>query len=294
MVGPDPRHRPARRSAPGSVDPGAWSPCRAPASGPAPCRSTARRRAGRAVPAVVRHPGGTPLPAGRSPDRWPGYAPMAAVRWIRHSGGAPSTSGADPIGHILHLERDEPDVAGAARWYLEPVDYLSMRFTGRAAATPASMAGAWLTDNRRRRTVWPTTRCWCGPAACRRASSRRCGRRRAWSGPCCPAVAADLGLPDGVVVVAGTPDLHSACVGSGAVPRTAAPRGRLHHQLGQLPVPEEEDRRRPPDGHGARASCPACAWWPTTRSPAGGRSSGSGTCLGAATRRPASSRRSTS
>jgi len=31
-----------------------------------------------------------------------------------------------------------------------------------------------------------------------------------------PAVAADLGLADGVVVVAGTPDLHSASVGSGA------------------------------------------------------------------------------
>ena len=78
-----------------------------------------------------------------------GYDPVALVRWIRHSGGAPSTSGADPIGHILHLERDEPDVARASCWYLEPVDYLSMRFTGRAAATPASMAGAWLTDNRR-------------------------------------------------------------------------------------------------------------------------------------------------
>ena len=30
-------------------------------------------------------------------------------------------------------------------------------------------------------------------------------------------MAADLGLPDGVVVIAGTPDLHSGCVGSGAV-----------------------------------------------------------------------------
>ena len=65
-----------------------------------------------------------------------GYAPVAAVRWIRHSGGAPSTSGADPIGHILHLERDEPDVARAARWYLEPVDYLSMRFTGTRVGHP--------------------------------------------------------------------------------------------------------------------------------------------------------------
>ncbi len=145
-----------------------------------------------------------------------GYAPVAAVRWIRHSGGAPSTSGADPIGHILHLERDEPEVARAARWYLEPVDYLSMRFTGVAAATPASMAGAWLTDNRR-----PDVLAY-DPALVRASGVPlvKLPPLRATAGvvgTVLPAVAADLGLPDGVMVVAGTPDLHSACVGSGAV-----------------------------------------------------------------------------
>ena len=145
-----------------------------------------------------------------------GYDPVALIRWIRHSGGAPSTSGADPIGHILHIERDEPDVARATRWYLEPVDYLSMRFTGRAAATPASMAGAWLTDNRR-------------PDALRydplliRASGVPEDKLPPLSatasilGTVLASVATDLGLPEGVRVVAGTPDLHSACVGSGAL-----------------------------------------------------------------------------
>ena len=50
--------------------------------------------------------------------------------------------------HMLHLERDRPEVTARARWYLEPVDYLTMRFTGVAAATPMSMTAAWLTDNR--------------------------------------------------------------------------------------------------------------------------------------------------
>ena len=145
-----------------------------------------------------------------------GYDPIAALRWIRHSGGAPSTSGADPIGHILHLERDEPEVARATTWYLEPVDYLSMRFTGRAAATPASMAGAWLTDNRR------TDLFEYDPVLVRAS-----GVPQDKLPPLVPTasvvgtvradVADDLGLPAGVQVVAGTPDLHSACVGSGAV-----------------------------------------------------------------------------
>ena len=47
------------------------------------------------------------------------------------------------------LATHHPEVAAAARWYLEPVDYLAMRFTGEAAATHASMTAAWLTDNRR-------------------------------------------------------------------------------------------------------------------------------------------------
>jgi xylulokinase len=85
-----------------------------------------------------------------------------------------------------------------------------------AGATPASMAGAWLTDNRR-----PDVLAY-DPVLVR-ASGVPVGKLpplRATAsvvGTVLPAVAADLGLPDGVVVVAGTPDLHSACVGSGAV-----------------------------------------------------------------------------
>ena len=145
-----------------------------------------------------------------------GFAPVALVRWIRHSGGAPSTSGADPIGHILHLEHDEPGIARAARWYLEPVDYLSMRFTGAAVASAASMAGAWLTDNRIAdplaydRTLVAAA----GVPADKLPPLRPTASRIA---TVLPEVAADLGLPAGVVVIAGTPDLHTACVGSGAV-----------------------------------------------------------------------------
>ncbi len=145
-----------------------------------------------------------------------GYAPMALWRWVRHSGGAPSTSGADPIGHMLYLEHDQPAVAEQARWYMEPVDYLSMRFTGIPAASHASMTAAWLTDNRR------TDRLVYDPVLVKNA-----GVPAHKLPPLVPTgsvvgevgaeVAGELGLPPGVVVVTGTPDLHSAAVGSGAV-----------------------------------------------------------------------------
>ncbi|QNN54142.1 xylulokinase [Nocardioides mesophilus] len=144
-----------------------------------------------------------------------GYRATALAAWVRRTAGVPSPSGADPVGHMLHLQHDEPGTARAARWFLEPVDYLSMRFTGRAAATPASMTAAWLTDNR-----------GATPGYDRQLLARSgvdpdrlppllptgsvIGRVR-------PDVAGSLGLGSGTVVVAGIPDLHASVVGSGFV-----------------------------------------------------------------------------
>jgi len=145
-----------------------------------------------------------------------GYRAGRALRWIRLTGGAPSPNGGDPLGHMLHIQHDQPDVATAASWYLEPVDYLSMRFTGIAAATRASMATSWLTDNRtldavsydedlvRLSTVDASKLPPLVPAG-------------SVTGVVRDDVAADLGLPGDVRVVAGTSDLHSATYGAGAV-----------------------------------------------------------------------------
>ncbi len=145
-----------------------------------------------------------------------GYAPHAALRWIRRSGGAPSTAGADPIGHMLYVERRLPEVARATRYYLEPVDYLSMRFSGVAVASPASMAAAWLTDNRRPEQLSydPVLVRSSGVPAEKLPPLRPSAST---IGTVSPEVAATLGIGEETVVVTGTPDLHSACAGSGAV-----------------------------------------------------------------------------
>ena len=145
-----------------------------------------------------------------------GYKPVPLATWIRHSGGVPSTSGDDPVGHMLHLDRDRPEVAARARWYLEPVDYLSMRFTGVAAASHMSMTAAWLTDNRRldlmaydeklvrMAGVDPTKLPPLVPSG-------------SVIGPVRAAVADELGISGAAQVVTGMPDLHGAAVGSGCV-----------------------------------------------------------------------------
>jgi xylulokinase len=145
-----------------------------------------------------------------------GYSPTALAMWIRHTGGVPSPFGGDPVSHLLLIEREMPEVAAAARWYLEPVDYLTMRFTGRPAATFASMSAAWLTDNRRLDRL-----------AYDEALVKRAGvdgsklpplvETGSLVGTVRPEVAAELGIDPSAQVVTGSPDLHSAAIGTGAL-----------------------------------------------------------------------------
>ncbi len=145
-----------------------------------------------------------------------GYAPKNTAVWLRRTGACPSPQGGDPIGHMLFLEHDCPDVARAASWYLEPVDYLSMRFTGIAAASHASMTAAWLTDNRKLDLMAYDDQLL-------RLSTVDASKlpplvpTGSVIGTVLDDVAADLGLPPGVQVVTGTPDLHTATYGAGAV-----------------------------------------------------------------------------
>jgi xylulokinase len=145
-----------------------------------------------------------------------GYAPVRALDWVRRTGGAPSTVGADPVGHMLYLQHERPEVVERAAWFLEPVDYLSMRFTGRPAASHASMMAAWLTDNRHldRMAYDPVLVRRSGVDASKLPPLVATG---SVVGTVRPQLASALGLPGDVAVVTGIPDLHSAACGSGAV-----------------------------------------------------------------------------
>lgn len=145
-----------------------------------------------------------------------GYAPHKVLPWIRITGGAPSPSGADPTGHSLLLQGSLSDVGRDCTVLLEPVDYLAYMLTGVVAATPASMTASWLTDNHVG-----------SPAVYVDDLVRRARRRHELLPPLLPtgsvqgplklSAAQDLGLPAGVPVVCGIPDVHAAIIGSGTV-----------------------------------------------------------------------------
>jgi len=145
-----------------------------------------------------------------------GYRPRAVLDWIRRSGGAPSPEGNDPLGHRLWFEHEEPSVYSDTAVFLEPVDYLNLRLTGLPRATQASMTLSWLTDNRRLECTEydPTLVKHAG------VDPERLPRLvpiNSIVGTVLPAVADLLGIPAGLPVVSGLPDLHTAALGSGAV-----------------------------------------------------------------------------
>ncbi len=143
-----------------------------------------------------------------------GYDPRKVLRFIRKTGGAPAPSGADPVGQILYLMNERPDVMSVTRWLMEPVDYLTMRFTGVASGTHASRLAMWLTDNRNltRYAYDQELIDTVGISAERLPPLLPIG---ASVGTVTPAVAAELGLGTDTVVITGLPDLHAAAIGSG-------------------------------------------------------------------------------
>jgi xylulokinase len=145
-----------------------------------------------------------------------GYNARALVEWVRRTGGIPSLSGGDATGTMLHLDRDEPAVAAATSYYLEPVEYLTMRFTGVPAATHASAFPRWLTDNRHT-DVLAYDPALVATVGVNRAKLPPLIRAGSVVAPVTAAVADELGIPVQAAVVNGLPDLHASAVGSGCL-----------------------------------------------------------------------------
>ncbi|MBI5158348.1 MAG: FGGY-family carbohydrate kinase [Acidimicrobiia bacterium] len=150
-----------------------------------------------------------------------GYGVGKLLRWIRLTGGAPGKSGKDPIAHIAWLKATMPDLYAATTTFLEPKDYLNLRLTGRAMATFDSITLHWVTDNRDIDAVAYDDRLL-RRAGIDRAKLPDLIRALDIVGPLTAAAAGALGVPAGVPVIGGSPDIHSAGIGAGAVPDFSA------------------------------------------------------------------------
>jgi xylulokinase len=168
-----------------------------------------------------------------------GYRGRDVLRWVRRTAGAPSLSGADPVGHMLAFAAEHPDAAAATRWFLEPVDYLTMRFCGEATASHASMQGAWLTDNRHleRLAYDPDLLGALGLSAEKLPPLRPIG---SVVGTVTTGLASALGIAADTVVLTGLPDLQAAALGAGATSRYATHLALSTTSWISCPVPKKK------------------------------------------------------
>jgi xylulokinase len=145
-----------------------------------------------------------------------GYRPDKLWKWLRLTGGAPSHSGKDSIAHILYLKEEQPDLYNAAYKFLEPKDYLNLCLTGRFAASYESITLHWVTDNRDINNIIYSDQLL-KMAGIDRQKLPDLKQSTATLGPILPEVAHELGLPPQTQVIMGTPDMHSAAIGSGSI-----------------------------------------------------------------------------
>ena len=142
-----------------------------------------------------------------------GYGPLKLWRWLRLTGGAPSGTGRDCAGHIAWIRDEAPERYERTHKFLNALDYLNLRLTGRFCATQDSILTAWLTDNRDLQRVRYDA-----------GLIRRLGiaadklpeivKSSDILGPLRPEVATALGLDPKTVVVAGAVDNSAVAVGA--------------------------------------------------------------------------------
>jgi len=145
-----------------------------------------------------------------------GYGIGKAIAWLRKTGGAPGSSGKDPISHILFIKKEYPEIFQNTYKFLEPKDYINLRLTGEFAASHDSITLHWVTDNRDISNIQYDDRLL-AMVGLEREKLPDLRRSIDILGPVKKEVAKELGISEDVQVVVGSPDVPTAAIGSGAV-----------------------------------------------------------------------------
>ncbi len=144
-----------------------------------------------------------------------GYGPLKLWRWLRLAGGVPALSGKDSAGHIAYIRDHDPARYERTHKFLNVLDMMNLRLTGRFCATRDSILTAWVTDNRGGDVRYDAS--LIASLGIDADKLPEIVRSTDTLGPLLPEVADALGLARGTPVVAGSIDNSAVAVGGGAV-----------------------------------------------------------------------------
>jgi xylulokinase len=162
-------------------------------------------------------------------DRYP-ELPAALTASL---GNRPSAGMAGPI--LRWLAQHEPENVAAARWALQPKDWIRLQMTGEAATDPTDASGTLLFDLER--DAWADDLIAALGLPRDKLPPVRDSARP--SGALLPRPAAELGLPPGIAVATGAADTAAALYAAGLGPDEAM---LTLGSGGQWAVPESEFR----------------------------------------------------
>ncbi len=145
-----------------------------------------------------------------------GYALGKLVQWVRRTGFPPTHSGIDSLGHVLFIQHELPEIYRKTDKFLEPMDYLTLRLTGRCAGSLCTVFPFLLTDIRHPERLsydpWLVKACGVDPKKMPELLPVD-----GVVGPVLPSVADELGISRQALVLVPANDNHTAAIGSGAV-----------------------------------------------------------------------------
>lgn len=149
-----------------------------------------------------------------------GYNPIKLASWLRKTGGAPSLSGHDSLAHVHLIRQIHPDIYERTHKFIDPGGFVTARLTGRIATSAESATAFWATNTRRIDNI-DYDESLMRLNGLDRAKLPEIVPSGSVVGKLLPERAAELGIP-AVPVVAATPDIMAAAIGSGAVADFAA------------------------------------------------------------------------
>lgn len=145
-----------------------------------------------------------------------GAAAQKVLRFIQLTGGMPSMTGKDPSAHMLYIRDEMPHIYERTYRFLNVLDYMNLRLTGRFVATADSILTSWVTDNRDPDDIHYDN----GLIKTLGVDKEKLPEIvpcTAVVGTLLPEVARELGLKPETSVVAGSIDNTAAAIGAGAV-----------------------------------------------------------------------------
>ena len=163
-----------------------------------------------------------------------GFKLTTLLGYINRHGFPPSPS--DSLGHMLFIKHERADVYQRTYKFMEPMDYINVRLTGRFAATQNTVLPMLVVDNSR------LDRLEYDPWLVRMSTIDQEKLPDLMPidgilGNLTPAAAAELGLSPDTVVVCGVQDNSTSAVGAGSIGNAepAAVMGNSGHMAFHLP-----------------------------------------------------------